>query len=254
MKFYFVVFCLLFSSVSFSQPQRYSAKRSGEVRKKIRANIQVARALELIKKQDYQEGSKQLFRISQNPRYKKRSSEIRYQLGSAFLKMGLLSAASFQFLSVVKRGNRHYTRLSLGRLSEIAARTANEQAIRFALQKGGAQKVQGKYKDAVYYQFGKYEMSKRNYRKAVSYFKKISFSSPVYDKAMYNLGLSYAEQRKTSSAVRAFSKILTKNKKITDPVRAAALMGIARVYYQAEKWDLSVRYYRQIPERHFVLA
>ncbi len=247
LKIYFVVFCLLFSSSGFSRSNRYSSKSSSQVRSKIRANIQTARALELIKKQDYQEGSKQLFRVSQSPRYKKRSSEIRYQLGVAFLKMGLLSAASFQFLSVVRKGNRHYTRLSLGRLSEITARTANEQVIRFAIQKGGAQKVQGKYKSAFYYQFGKYEMNKRNYRKAASYFNKVSFSSPIYDKAMYNLGLSYAEQRKIQSAVRAFSKILSKNKEITDPVRVSALMGIARVYYQAKKWDLSIRYYRQIP-------
>ena len=252
MKFqlYCVVFFLLFSSQGFSQSKKrhnYSSKRAGEIRKKVRANIQLVRALELIKKQDYQEGSKKLFLISQSPKYKNRRSEIRYQLGVALLRMGLLSAASFQFLSVVKKGNRHYTRLSLERLSEIAARVGNEQTIQFAIQQGGAQKVKGKYRDALYYQFGKYEMNERNYRKAASYFKRVSFSSPVYNKAMYNLGLSYAEQKKNREAVRAFSKILSKNKKITDPVRVSALMGIARVYYQAKKWDSAIKYYRQIP-------
>ena len=249
MKIYFIVFCLLFSSYGFSRPKssRYSSQRASEVRRKIKSNVQAVRALELVKKQDYQEGSKQLFKISQSSRHKRRRSEIRYQLGVALLKMGLLSAASFQFLSVVQKGNRHYTRLSLGRLSEIAARVGNEQVIQFAIQKGGAQKVQGNYKSAVYYQFGKYEMNKRNYRKASSYFNKVSFSSPVYDKAMYNLGLSYAERKKNKAAARAFSKILSKNKEITHSVRVAALMGMARVYYQAKKWDLAIRYYRQIP-------
>ncbi len=250
LQIYCVVFCLLFSASGFSQPKSkryYSSKRASEVRKKVRANIQMVRALELIKKQDYREGSKQLFMISQSPKYKKRRSEIRYQLGMALLKMGLLSAASFQFLSVVQKGNRHYTRLSLERLSEIAARVGNEQTIQFAIQKGGAQKVQGKYKDALYYQFGKYEMNKGNYKKAALYLNKVSFSSPVYNKAMYNLGLSYAEQKKNREAVRAFSKILSKNKEITNPIRVAALMGMARVYYQAKKWDLAIKYYRQIP-------
>lgn len=250
-QFYCIVFCLLFSSQQgVSQPKKnykYSSKRASTIRKKVRANIQLLRALELIKKQDYQEGSKQLFSISQSPKYKNRRSEIRYQLGVALLRMGLLSSASFQFLSVVKRGNRHYTRLSLERLSEIAARVGNEQIIQFAIQQGGARKVKGKYRDALYFQFGKYEMNKRNYRKAASYLNRVSFSSPVYDKAMYSLGLSYAEQKKNREAVRAFSKILSKNKKITNPVRAAALMGTARVYYQAKKWDLAIRYYRQIP-------
>ena len=252
MKFqiYCIVLCLLFSSQGFSKPKRsynYSSKRASAIRKKVRANIQLVRALELMKKQDYQESSKQLFLISQSPKYKNRRSEIRYQLGVALLRMELLSAASFQFLSVVKTGNRHYTRLSLERLSEIATRVGNEQTIQFAIQKGGAQKVKGKYRDALYYQFGKYEMNKGNHRKASSYFNRVSFSSPVYDKAMYNLGLSYAEQKRNRAAVRAFSKILSKNKEITNPVRVAALMGVARVYYQAKKWDLAIRYYRQIP-------
>ena len=254
MKFqrYFIVFCLLFSSPGFSKQKskkryNYSSKRSSQIRKNVRANIQMVRALELIKKQDYKEGSKQLFMISQSPKYKRRRSEIRYHLGISLLRMGLLSAASFQFLSVVQKGNRHYTRLSLERLSEIAARVGNEQTIQFAIQKRGARKVQGKYRDALYYQFGKYEVNKRNYRTAAAYFNKVSFTSPVYNKAMYNLGLSYAEQKKNREAVRAFSKIISNNKEITDPVRVAALMGIARVYYQAKKWDLAIRYYRQIP-------
>jgi len=245
----FIAFCLFFSFQGFSQSKRhkYSLKRANEIRKKVRANIQLARALELIKKQDYQEGAKQLFMISQSPKYRNRRSEIRYQLGMALLKMELLSSASFQFLSVVKKGNRHYTRLSLERLSEISARVGSEQAIQFAIRKGGARKVKGKYRDALYYQFGKYEMNKKNYKKAVSYFNQVSFSSPVYDKAMYSLGLSYAEQKKNRSAVGAFSKVLSKNKEITDPIRVAALMGIARVYYQAKKWDLAIRHYRQVP-------
>ena len=251
MKFqiYCIIVCLLFSSQVFSRPAKKTSysKRARDVRKKVRLNIQMARALELVKKQDYQEGSKQLFMMSQNSKYKRRRSEIRYQLGLSLLKMGLLSPASFQFLSLVKKGNRYYTRLSLERLSEIAARIGNEQVIQFAIQAGGARKVKGKYQDALYYQFGKYEMSKKNYRKAVAYLNRVSFSSSIYDKAMYSLGLSYAEQKKNRAAVRAFSKILSKNKEITDPVRVAALMGAARVYYQAKKWDLAIRYYRQIP-------
>ena len=250
MKFqiYSIIICLLFSSQGFSKPQKYySSKRAGDVRKRVKANIQLLRALELIKKQDYSEGAKQLFVLSNSPKYKKRRSEIRYQLGLALLKMGLLSPASVQFLSVVKTGSRYYTRLSLVRLSEIAARVGNEQAIRFAIQKGGAKKVKGQYRSALYYQFGKYEMDRQNYRKAVGYFNKVSSSSPVYDKAMYGLGLSYAEQKKNRSAVKAFSKILSKKTAVTDSMRVAALMGIARVYYQAKKWDLAIRYYRQIP-------
>ena len=253
MKFqhFIIIFFLLFSSgyglSESNKSYNYSSKRSRAVRKKVKANIQLLRALELIKKQDYREGSKQLFSISQSPNYKNRRSEIRYQLGVALLRMGLTSAASFQFLSVVKVGSRQYVRLSLERLSEIVARVGNEQIIQFAIQKGGAQKVKEKYRDALYLQFGKYEMNKKNYRKATSYLNRISFSSPLFDKAMYNLGLSYAEQKKNKEAVRAFSKILSKNKKITDPVRVAALMGTARVYYQAQKWDSAIRYYRQIP-------
>ena len=251
MKYFVLSFFLFLSTLP---PEAFSRKRGGysqsssnRKRGMMRANIQLKRTLTLIKKKEYSEGVKKLFLIVKNPHLKKRRTEIRYILGKSFEEMNFLHAAALQFLLVLKTGDRKYSRLSLERLSEIAARTGDSKILEFAVSKGGSNKIRGKYRHLVHFQFGKYEMARGNSRQAASYFKKIPYSSPFYGKARYYLGLSYAERGRPNQAVRAFSNILSKEKNLTNPLRVAALMGTARAYYQAGKWDLSSDYYRRIP-------
>ena len=78
--------------------------------------------------------------------------------------------------------------------------------------------------------------------------KKISRQSPLYAKARYNLGLAYAEMNQIRQAVSSFDDILSQSSYSNDPLRVSALMGKARVYYQAQRWSLATRFYRQVPK------
>ncbi len=230
-----------------ARTSKYSLQKSRQIRNKMKDRIQLSQALALISNGKYEKGVQKLFMMSKSATLKKRRTEIRYELGKALVKMKLFHVASFQFLSVIQSGNSKFAQRALAHLSEIASLIGNSQMIQFAVENGGAQKVKGAYRYSLYYYWGKHELSSKKYRKAAIYFKKIPKHSPLYSKAQYHLGLSYAERKRTRRATDAFKNILSKTSKVTDSVRVAALMGIARVYYQAKRWDLAIQYYRRIP-------
>ena len=246
MKYVLFIICLFVWNAE-ARPSRHSYKKSRAIREKMKDRIQLSQALALIANEKYAEGVQKLFLISKNPRLKGNRAEIRYELGKALLRMKLLHVASFQFLSVIKMRDRKFSKLAFYRLSEIASIIGNNQMIQFVIENGGVQKVKRLQKHSLYYYWGRYELSKNNFRKAISYFKKIPESSSFYTKAQYHIGLSYAEKKETQKAINSFKNILSRNNKIVNPARVAALMGIARVYYQAEKWNLAIQYYRMIP-------
>ena len=205
-------------------------------------------ALSFIKKRNYLEGVKKLFILSQLPAFKKRRAEIRFILGKTFMELKLFHAASFQFISVIETGSRKYIHRSLQHISKIAALTGDRKILQFAIKKGGIKNLKGEYRNSLYYQFGKYKLKERNYKEAVFYLRKISRHSSLYEKARYNLGLAYAEMNQTKKAISAFKDMLSRPTYLTDPLRTSALLGIARVYYQARKWNSAVYFYRQIPK------
>jgi len=73
-------------------------------------------------------------------------------------------------------------------------------------------------------------------------------SSPYFYKALYQLGLVYAELNQIDKSVRIFNKLESRRFGVTDKFRIAALMGKARVYYQGGKWDEAIDAYQLIPK------
>ena len=126
-------------------------KKSVRRRRSMMAYIELGDALNLIKKGNYLEGTKKLFISSQNPKLKNRKMEIRFILGKTFLELGLLHAASFQFISVIDIGNSKYVRRSLEHLSQIATRLGDDKLLQFAIRRDGARKVKGEHRNSLYY-------------------------------------------------------------------------------------------------------
>ena len=251
---FFVVFIVFSTSAqlentiphvaALSKKTKMSAARR---RRAMRTHIRLKQALDYIQKKDYLEGVRRLFILSGDPALKRRRTEIRYIMGTTFLEMGLLHAASFQFISVIRTGHRQYIRRALEKMSQISAQLGDDTMLKFAVEKGNIKKMRKEYRHSIYYQYGKYKMKEGRLREAAGFFKKVPYSSPLYEKAQYNLGLSYAERNQNRRAVKAFDNILSKRSKLADTVRTAALMAKARTYYQAKRWRLAAMFYRQIP-------
>ena len=246
MKYIILSFFLLISGAD-AFAKKYSNKKSRQIRSKMKDRIQLSQALSLISKKRYAEGAQKLFTMTKSTHLKSSRDEIRYELGKVLVDMKLFHVASFQFLSVIKSGSPKFARKALIELSQIAALIGNQQMIQFVVEQGGGTKVKGTHRYSLYYYWGKYKLSQKKYKTATKYFKKIPRHSPLYSEAQYHLGLSYAERKSTRSAIKAFKNILSKNTHVTDSARVAALMGIARVYYQIKKWDLAMQYYRRVP-------
>ena len=224
-------------------------RKKGRKRRTVILNqSRLNRALELIKNQDYLEGTKALFTISQKNVFPSRRTEIRFVLSKALMELKLYHAASFQLLSVIQTGDKKYIYKSLNNLSKIATIIGDSKLLQFAIDKGGERKMTGEYRNAFYYQYGRYQLQQGNHTSARMYLKKVSRRSSVYAKARYHLALSYAEQNENRRAIRAFDDILSQMRSVTDPLRVSALLGKARVYYQAQQWNLSTQFYRQIPK------
>ena len=227
------------------------AKKTNLRRRAMTVYIQLNRALDFMERKNYLEAVKRLFILKNNPRLKKQKTQINFVLGQAFYKLGLFHAAGFHFIAVVRTGSKKYIRKSLQMLSQIASIVGDDDMLSFAVKKGGARKVQGEYRNSLYYKYGKYNLKKKDYMRALKFLKKVSSKSPLYGKAQYNMGLAYAEKGRTKPALAAFRRITSKYTRVTDPLRVAALMGQARVYYQEKKWQSAVHYYRQVPKDSF---
>ena len=247
MKYIILSFFLILGSADAFAKTKYSNKKARQIRSKMKDRIQLSQALSLVSSGSYAEGAQKLFVMTKKSNLKSIRDEIRYELARALVKMKLFRVASIQFFSVVKTGRPKFARKSLVELSKIASLIGNEQMIQFVVEQGGGSKVKGTHRHSLYYHWGKYKLSQKKYRTSNKYFKKIPRHSPLYSKAQYHLGLSHSERKHTKSAVKAFKNILSKNTKTTDPARVAALMGIARVYYQRKQWDSAMKYYRRIP-------
>lgn len=230
MKFFLLIF-LLSSSPSFGASSR----------------TQLSGALKLMERGDFIKGSKELYRLSHRRALRKERVQIKYTLGIAFTKMQLYYMASLQFIYVIKSKNRHYRKKSIEKLVGLADFLGDEDFVYYILTKVKIQDFPVSQRNKLYFYFGLLEFKKQRYSHSRSYFSRVRRGTPFYNKALYKIALSHAEEGRPVKAARIFNRLAGSRSKITDRVRVAAKMGEARSFYQAEKFNQSLMAYRSIP-------
>lgn len=240
----FLICSSLFNVSHVSAKQFTSSQRKSMMSVQIR----LTRTLSMIRNKNYKYGIGRLYNLSKHPQLQNRWTEIAYVLGNSFFELKLYHAAAFHYISVVKKGDKRYVQRALDKLSEITAYLGDDQLLNFAMNQDNVQKIQGKYRYTLYYLYGRYQLSKKNLKRALAYFKKVPFRSPFYIKARYQMALMYAEGGDKRAAINAFNNIITKNLSKDDVKRVAAVMGKARVHYQFKEWDKAINYYREVPK------
>ncbi|MCY4321477.1 MAG: hypothetical protein OXC37_03610 [Bdellovibrionaceae bacterium] len=236
-NFLFAIAFLFFNLFSFSAVSKVSPT---EYLKKVS---------KIIERGDYLLGSRELYRLGRGSYFKKNRVQIKYTLGIAFLEMKLYHLASLQFVYVIRNDKRgKYKGRALEKLSFILDYFKGDLLFCPLINEVKEYDYPNSVKSQLSFYFGKCAFSKKNFRKARSYFSKVSSSSPIYDRALYYKALSYAEENKVNSSANAFRQLASLKIGITDTNRVAALMGLARVLYQGEKFDDSIQVYRSIPK------
>ena len=203
---------------------------------------------QIIERGDYQLGSRELYRLSRGSYFKSKRIQIKYTLGIAFLEMKLYHLASLQFVYVIRRDKKGgYKSKALEKLSFILDYFRDDLLFCPLAKEVKEYEYPNSVKSQLSFYFGKCAYSKREFGKARYYFSRVQSNSPVYDRALYYKGLVYAEENKVKSSADTFRKLAGLKAGITDTNRVAALMGLARVLYQGEKFEDSIRIYRSIP-------
>ena len=171
------------------------------------------------------------------------------------MEMGLYQVSSFVFYDVisgeVRRGKTtKYLRQSLGKLSFLSNALDSDVLLKYTISKIKVKDFPREQKDLFYLRLGELRLKEGRFRQAAKIFSRVEPNSPVYPKALYKMGLAWAETKKNNSkAMAAFDEMLKISEKrgITDPNRVNALLSKARIYYQAKKWEKAMEYYRDIP-------
>jgi hypothetical protein len=109
-------------------------------------------------------------------------------------------------------------------------------------------------RDMLRFRVGEYQFQTKLYDKAAHNFSRVSASSPYYSKAKYMEGLAQAEMNQLQDALSAFSALKSAREEngVVDKNRVAAMLGMARIYYQNRSWDKAIEAYREIPRDSYM--
>ncbi len=207
------------------------------------------RVADMIRSGKYEEASLTLYKMSVSSKYRKHRGKVTYLLGLALFKMKMYQTSAFQFIRVVKSGDRKYVNKALEKLAIASDYLGDEAMLNYAISKINIKKFPKKQRDMLYNRIGEFQVRSKQFSQAIKTLSRVKPNSPFYSKSKYLQALSYAELKREKKAVRAFNELIESrsDKRVTDVDRVSAIMGKARVYYQAQKWEKAIEYYKDIP-------
>ena len=218
------------------------------------AGSQINFAISQMKGGQYLSASNTLLALSRRNDMKEQKPQIKYLLGLAFMELDLNQVAAFQFVDVIRSGQSKYSRSALEKLLIVTDKLGDETLLNYALQRIDVNNLPAQHKDILYYRLGEIKQKAKQYADANAMYANVSPSSRFYLNALYNMGLSQAEAGQVDLALSTFKKLYNTRKSagVLDTNRVAALMGLARSFYQKQEWTKAIEMYSMIPRDHFM--
>jgi len=206
-------------------------------------------ALNLAKNKNYREASVHLYKMSRDPKFRNEHMQIKYILGLMLMEMGFYQAASYQFVEVVRSGNNRYIRDALEKLVIVADQLNDDTLFNYALSRVKLKEYPRRTKDMLMFRVGEYLYRSGQWNKSIQSFRQVPRSSSFYAQAKYMEALAYTEKGDINRALKTQANIVRyqRGTSPTDTNKVAALMAIARLYYQNKNWDKAIEFYRRIP-------
>ena len=243
----FLIFCcVVFMGTVFSAEGK--KKQSSARKQRMAVFIQLQTALKRSMAGQYVSSTPDLFRLMYQPNLFRQKNKIRYHLALSLYNMGLYHPAVFQFQHLVSSQAEGYVGKSLQKIALAGAYLQDNRLLNHAISKGSLKYVSRSERDKLYYHFGEYWLRKRKFKRASAHFSRVKSSSPLFYKALYQLGVVHAELNRVRRAVNIFDRLENRRTGITDDFRVAALMGKARAYYQGKKWEEAAEAYQRVPK------
>jgi TolA-binding protein len=253
-----VVSCtLVFGGVAEAQQRRAAPRRARtgsmtSVNRKDPIQAALNQAIRLARAGQYQAAAASLFTLSRRPELATERMQIRYILGLMLFELKLNQVAAFQFVDVIRDGKNKYDKPSLEKLSVAADRLKDDTLLNYAISKMELADFPESQKDMLLFRMGEVRLKSQNFKEAQELFARVNPQSRYGYEAKYDRGLSLAEMGDTQNAVRIFKDLYDTRSGafVTDNIRVAAMMALARTYYQKQDWDTALSYYREIPRDH----
>lgn len=215
---------------------------------KVSPKAYLNKVINVIENGNYVLGSRELYRLSRGSVYKGKRIQIKYTLGIAFLEMKLYHLASLQFVYVIKRDRGNYKKKALEKFSLILDQFEDDLLFCPLREHIKEREFPSSVRSQLNFYFGKCAFYKKDFKKARYHFRRVNSSSPPYRRALYYIGLSYAEQNDIKRSAYVFQEMASSQQGVVNTNRVAALMGLARVLYQGGQFEDSIKIYRSIPK------
>jgi hypothetical protein len=256
-------FTVLQSAQNSLPPKLMTAKKAGQPSSKKSLKVYtnskspskrspIAIALTQLKNGQFAQAANSLLVLSRRSAYVAERPQIKYFLGVAMMELKMNQVAAFQFVDVIKSGDRKYTRQALDKLLVVTDKLGDETLLNYAIQRIDVSSVPTQNREMLYYRMGEIKQKAGLYSEAVQLYSRVGTGSRYYLNALYNMGLSQAEAKQTDLALTSFQTLLSarSDASVTDTNKVAAQMAIARTLYQKKDWEGSIEAYSKIPRDH----
>ena len=201
---------------------------------------------------DYEKASALFYELSHSPEYSRDKIRMKYLLGLMLYQMELHQVAAYQFIPIIKSPEKRgrFLQKSLEKMAIIADRLEDNTMLNYAMSRVTIRKFPRNLHDLLFFRIGQFQMGNKQYKDAIKNLNRVSLNSRYYARAKYSTGLAYAELNANSRALKAFQELYESRAEFpkNDYLRSSAQIGIARVLYQAKKWESSVEDYKRIPK------
>ncbi len=199
--------------------------------------------------------SKGLYDLLAADKYPDQRTRIQHYLGKSLYDLGMLQSAQFYFMEVVRKGpSNPYFKYALPWLVKISTTTGNDYELLRVVKQISPDAFPREARNQIYYLLGRKNYEEDKLSEASGFFQQVSEKSDLYMRARFFDGVISAERDKFKTAAQAFSDVVQAKPAVATEEEAAqledmrdlALMNIARIYYQLERFDTSIEHYKMV--------
>jgi outer membrane protein assembly factor BamD (BamD/ComL family) len=215
---------------------------------------QLSQGLSQVRSGQYAQGANTLFTLSKRPEMAPYRAQIKFILGTALMELKLYQVAAFQFVDVIRLNSPKYKKSAIDKLSVVADILGDDTLLNYSISRVEVNQIPTENRDMILYRLGEVKMKNRQFQEAIRFFSQVGGNSSYYNQALFNRGLSELELSQNDRAISSFQTMFQsrESQSVTDTNRVAAMLGLARSYYQKQDWDQSILNYSLVPRDHFM--
>ena len=217
------------------------------------------KALKLYERRDYYSASIELHRVIDGNTGDSAANKQRaeFWMGKTLFHLRFYSASLSYFDRIVENGDGHrYYNATLKWLASLSRKLPESAGILEKIGKYSRKQLEqpalSRVRDELFYLLGRYHYSQGAFKDAIGLFSAVPRSSSFFARAKFMEGITYVRLYQAKPAAGAFKDLLRIAQQAPDTkeikqFEELATLSLARVFYSVRQYDLSVKYYEQIP-------